>query len=86
MFSIYQPWYTDMVVLMQFVCFCIVICLFCLFLQGVHSIPTLVVDGGAFVHDGAARAEDILSSLRHIVQKSESYAPRPRLFKESMAF
>ena len=53
---------------------------------GVHSIPTLVVDGGAFVHDGATRAEDIVASLRQITQNSDTYVPRPRLFKESMIF
>jgi hypothetical protein len=55
-------------------------------MQGVHSIPTLVVDGGAFVLDGAARAEEILATLRQITGSSDTYSPRSRVFKESMSF
>lgn len=54
--------------------------------SGVNSIPTLVVDGGSFVLDGAARAEDIAATLRSITRQSDSFSPRPRLFKDCMAF
>mmetsp|Transcript_18079 Transcript_18079/g.33932 ORF Transcript_18079/g.33932 Transcript_18079/m.33932 type:complete len:235 (+) Transcript_18079:153-857(+) len=54
--------------------------------MGVHSIPTLVIDGGTFVLDGATRAGDIVTTLRKITRNSDGYSPRPRLFKESMSF
>lgn len=53
---------------------------------GIHSIPTLVIDGGSFVLDGANRSEDVARTLRQIVERSDSYMPRPRIFEESMSF
>jgi predicted DsbA family dithiol-disulfide isomerase len=62
------------------------LCSWCIHVIGVHSIPTLVIDGGRFVLDGATRAEEIMATLRQITRTSDSYSPRPRLFKDSMAF
>ena len=45
-----------------------------------------MIDGGAAVLDGAARAEDVLGALRKITRQGDSFIPQPRLFEASMAF
>ena len=38
---------------------------------GIHSIPTLLVDGGRFVVGGAARASEVEQALRRVIAEEE---------------
>lgn len=49
---------------------------------GVHSIPTLVIDGGRDFISGAAEVDTVVATLRSVVldRNRESYAPPIPLF------
>eukprot|EP00602_Paraphysomonas_sp_CaronLab_P007948 CAMPEP_0185035476 /NCGR_PEP_ID=MMETSP1103-20130426/26918_1 /TAXON_ID=36769 /ORGANISM="Paraphysomonas bandaiensis, Strain Caron Lab Isolate" /LENGTH=218 /DNA_ID=CAMNT_0027572571 /DNA_START=187 /DNA_END=843 /DNA_ORIENTATION=+ len=51
---------------------------------GIHSIPTLVVDG-RYVVSGAARADEVANTLRQVIRDGNSISGK-RMFDEIMRF
>jgi predicted DsbA family dithiol-disulfide isomerase len=59
--------------------------------MGVNSIPTLVVDGGKYVLEGASHSSSVLETLRRVVadkklQKDKAGTEAPSVFQKSLMF